>query len=397
MELIPVDTATKLILEQQHLLGNEFVSLQNAHNRTLAQPLVADRDFPPFDRVTMDGIALLFASYLAGQRIFKIQGLHSAGDSQTTLYNPTECLEVMTGAILPLGTDTVVRYEDIVIENGLAEIKEPLKFAQNIHKQGEDRKKGAMIVPENKQLRSPEIAVAASIGAVEVYVKKLPRVAIITSGDELVSVATVPLPHQLRTSNVYAIAALLQPYGIEVTMLHIPDDLETTQRVIADALLAFDTLLLSGGVSKGKKDFIPEALRINGVEQLFHRVAQTPGKPFWFGRKDNCVIFALPGNPVSSFMCARRYFIPWLRQTIGLQPFDYQEAILSEDFFFKSPLTYFLQVKLQQKNATLYALPLVGHGSGDFANLVDADGFLELPEGDCRNFKKGEIFRVWRF
>jgi molybdopterin molybdotransferase len=302
----------------------------------------------------------------------------------------------MTGAALPVGTDTIIKYEDLRLENGIAQVQAQVRANQNVHFQGEDRTAGKTIIATNTVIGPPEIAVAASVGAVTVEVKKLPKVVIITSGDELVAVHQDPLPHQIRSSNVHCIAALLRFYGIEATFIHIPDELTTTQATIEAALTANDVLILCGGVSQGKKDFIPQALSLAGVQRLFHKVSQQPGKPFWFGRKANKMVFALPGNPVSSFLCARRYFIPWLRQSLGLAPMDFVYAALSHSYVYTSPLTYFLQVQLYQDGATMMAKPITGHGSGDFANLVDTQGFVELPK-EKNEFLEKEVLPVWRF
>jgi molybdopterin molybdotransferase len=211
-----------------------------------------------------------------------------------------------------------------------------------------------------------------------------------------VPVSQTPLPQQIRSSNVHCISALLQFYQIQTDFIHIPDDLPTTQQTIETALNQYDVLILCGGVSQGKKDFIPKALADVGVQKYFHKLSQQPGKPFWFGRKANKVVFALPGNPVSSFMCARRYFIPWLRQSLGLVAMDNIYAALAQDYVYNSPLTYFLQVQLYQDGATLMARPITGHGSGDFANLIDTQAFIELTK-DQNEFKKGDILPVWRY
>lgn len=396
MELTSVNEATRIILENTISYGSEATAFSNAYRRVLAEPLIADRDFPPFDRVTMDGIAIQWQSYQNGQRFFSIESTQTAGDVQHTLQDATACIEVMTGASLPINTDTVIKYEDVTIENGVAQLKFTVREKQNVHFRGEDRRAGAAIVPAGTFLGPPEIAIAASVGATEVMVKKLPSVVIITSGDELVSVDSVPLPHQIRSSNVHCIATLLKPYQINADFIHIPDDLAATQHTIQQALQQYDVLILCGGVSQGKKDFIPKALQAEGVQKYFHKLSQQPGKPFWFGRKGQNVVFALPGNPVSSFLCARRYFIPWLRQSLGLIAFDNTYAALAQDYTYTSPLTYFLQVQLSQENATLMANPVTGHGSGDFANLVESQGFLELPK-EKNEFKKGEIFPLWRY
>jgi len=156
--------------------------------------------------------------------------------------------------------------------------------------------------------------------------------------------------------------------------------------------------LLSGGISMGKFDYIPKALEELQVQQLFHKVAQRPGKPFWFGKHDNgVVVFAFPGNPVATFMCLHRYFLTWLQATLGLKPQPAAYAILDSDFTFQPPLEYYLQVKLQSnKQGHLMAAPIEGNGSGDFANLADTNAFMELPLNK-NDFKKGEVYKIWAF
>ena len=396
MELTPVAEATRIILENTINYGSEQVPFHTANRRVLAEPLLADRDFPPFDRVTMDGIAIRWQSYEQGQRAFRIESTQTAGETQHTLNDPNACIEVMTGASLPIHTDAVIKYEDLDLRDGIAHLRTTVREGQNVHYRGEDRVAGKPVIEANALMGPPEIAIAASVGAVQIAVKKLPSVVIITSGDELVAVDQNPLPHQIRSSNVHCIAALLKEYQIRVDFIHIPDDLSATQQAIQAALTQYDVLILCGGVSQGKKDFIPKALQAEGVEKYFHKLSQQPGNPFWFGRRENSIVFALPGNPVSSFLCARRYFIPWLRKCLGLIPMNNVYACLSDDYVYNSPLTYFLQVQLFQEGATLMARPLTGHGSGDFSNLVDTQAFLELPK-EKNEFRKGEIFPIWRY
>jgi molybdopterin molybdotransferase len=195
------------------------------------------------------------------------------------------------------------------------------------------------------------------------------------------------------------LVSLLQNLHIKADTAHILDDKETLKSTIKTYIETYDVLLFSGAVSMGKFDFIPEVLEELGVEKLFHKVKQRPGKPFWFGKKtcternrSDKTVFAFPGNPVSTFVSCIKYFYPWYNKSVGLEPSKI-EAVLSEDFFFKPNLTYFLQVKLHQENGVLVATPISGKGSGDLANLVDADAFLELPE-EHSNFTKGSIFPV---
>ncbi len=394
--LTPVEDATHIVLKNSIDYGSETIAFDQSLRRILAEPIVADRDFPPFDRVTMDGVAIAWQSYQSGNRHFKIESTQTAGDAKHTLQSPNNCIEVMTGAAMPNGTDSVIRYEDVEITDGSAQVMATVRANQNVHFQGEDRQAGQVILPVNTLIGPPEVAICASVGATKIRAKKLPTVVIITSGDELVAVSQTPLPQQIRSSNIHCIAALLQFYKIQAHFIHIPDDLPTTQQTIEAALDQYDVLILCGGVSQGKKDFIPKALADCGVHKYFHKLSQQPGKPFWFGRKDNKVVFALPGNPVSSFMCARRYFIPWLRQSLGLVAMDNMYAALSQDYVYTSPLTYFLQVQLYQDGAMLIAQPITGHGSGDFANLIDSQAFMELPKNQ-NEFKKGDVLPIWRY
>ncbi len=394
--MITIEQATAVVLENKLTLPDERVLLAKVVGRILRENLSADRDFPPFDRVSMDGISICFANFENGQRRFFIEKTQAAGTPQLALAQTAHCIEVMTGAILPKGTDTVIRYEDLSIDKGFATISiENIQQGQNIHRQGIDRRQGEIIVAEGNKISAAELGVAATVGKSTLRVAALPRVCILSSGDELVEVNETPLPHQIRKSNVHVMAAVLGTWGLVSDLLHLPDDPAAIETTLGDCLKKYDVLLMSGGVSMGKFDHLPEVLEKIGVRKLFHKVSQRPGKPFWFGRSDSTVVFAFPGNPVSSFMCLHRYFQPWLRASQGLQAIENQYAVLDEDYFFKPDLTYFLQVKLaDSQDGRLLAIPVTGQGSGDLANLVDTDAFLELPI-DRQDFKAGEVFPVW--
>jgi molybdopterin molybdotransferase len=397
--MITVQEATTIILDQAITLPAEEISLDQASGRILAESLPADRDFPPFDRVTMDGIAILYDAFALGRRSFPLSGIQAAGLPQQQLSHPDEALEVMTGAVMPAGADTVVRYEDVQIaDNQAVIVTDAIVRGQNIHRKGTDRSAGETIVPAGQRVSAAEIAIAATIGKNMLRVLRLPRIAILSTGDELVPVSQTPLPHQIRMSNAYAIQALLSPWASSTTLIHLPDQLEASVQVVRDCLQHHDIIILSGGVSAGKFDFIPQAMDQVGVRTLFHQVAQRPGKPFWFGVGSlQQVVFALPGNPVSAFVGTIRYVIPFIRQCLGLSPAAPSFAVLSDDFTFKPNLTYFLQVKLKTApDGITYASPLSGKGSGDFANLTDTDGFLELPRGRDI-FHRGEVFPCWPY
>ena len=396
--MIPVEAATKIVLEQLGDWGEVHIPLSKAVGRVSAEAIHADRDFPPFTRVSMDGIAIAFEQFDAGLRRFPVQGIQTAGSPAQTLQDPTHCLEVMTGSVLPVGTDTVIRYEDVQIEEGNALITiEDIRQGQNAHTQGLDRSAGSLIVPAGLVLSGAEAGVAATVGMAEILVKKNPTILLISTGDELVEINQQPLPHQIRKSNVYALEAALAKQGLAADRLHLSDDRDAIYTALEDALDRYDVLIMSGGVSKGKKDYIPEVLEELQVEKLFHRVQQRPGKPFWFGHRNQTKVFALPGNPVSTFMCLHRYFFPWWKASMGQTPMAPFQARLTEDYTFNPNLTYYLQVKIQQDSeGRLLAYPVTGKGSGDLANLVDADGFLELPSGQDL-YPAGSLYPLWTY
>lgn len=401
MNLTTVKNALETILNSSQEFGIEEVDFIKSLGRVLKEDVIADCDLPPFNRVSMDGIAIAEAAFNSGQRTFKIEGVQAAGSPQLTLKNNNNCLEAMTGAMLPNGCDVVIQYELLTIEHGEATVNlETVRNFQNIHKKGLDRSKGAVLIKKNTLISSAEIGVLATVGKSKVKVAKQPKVMIVSTGNELVEVDQIPAPHQIRRSNVYTLVSLLERLHIKAETAHILDDKQVLETKIEAFLNEYDVLIFSGAVSKGKYDFIPEVLDNLGVQKLFHKVQQRPGKPFWFGKKicaersrSSKTVFAFPGNPVSTFVNCLKYFYPWYQKSVGLNFENKQQAILSEDFYFKPNLTYFLQVKLSQHEGKIYATPSAGKGSGDLANLVDADAFLELPD-DRTDFSKGEVFPV---
>jgi molybdopterin molybdotransferase len=395
--LITVQEALDIVLSQAENFGTEQIRFDQSLGRVLHEDIFADRDFPPFDRVSMDGIAITVEPFNKGIRTFKIEGIQAAGSPQLTLKNTSNCIEVMTGSILPKNAEAVIPYELVEIENGTAKVvSNDLKYFQNIHKKGLDKKQNDLLVKKNTIISAAEIGIFASVGKSMVTVAKNPKVMIISTGDELVEVEENPAVYQIRRSNVHTLVSLLERLHINSETLHISDDKTILKEKIKAVLNEYDVLLFSGAVSKGKFDFLPEVLDELNVKKLFHRVRQKPGKPFWFGKKESKTIFAFPGNPVSTFVSCLKYFYPWYQKSVEVNFKNQQFAVLAENFSFKPDLAYFLQVKLENKKGILYAIPIVGNGSGDLANLVETDAFLELPAG-ASSFNKGEVFSVLPF
>ncbi len=404
MSLTTAKEALEIILKSSGNFEIEEVKFLNSVGRILKENIIADRDFPPFNRVSMDGIAISLEAFNNGQREFKIEGVQAAGSKQLTLQNTANCIETMTGAVLPKNANVVIQYELLTIENEIAKVNlDTVKEFQNIHKKGLDRKQGDLLIQKNTIISAAEIGVLATVGKTKVKVAKQPKVIIISTGNELVDVSENPAVHQIRRSNVYTLVSLLKKLNIKAEAAHILDNKEVLKSKIKSFLNTYDVLLFSGAVSKGKFDFIPEVLNDLGVEKLFHKVKQRPGKPFWFGKKvyaeqsqSTTTVFAFPGNPVSTFVGCLKYFYPWYYKSVGLNFNNKNQAILAEDYFFKPNLTYFLQVKITKKEGKIYAIPITGKGSGDLTNLVDSDAFLELPN-DRSNFTKGEVFPLIKY
>lgn len=397
--MINVTEAKTIIADNVQDFGMESIPLNQAIGRILRESIEADRDMPPYDRVTMDGIAIMYSEYEQGRNVFPISGVAAAGAERQTVQDPQTCIEVMTGAIMPSGVDTVIPYEKIDIVEGVATLHdEPIQQKQNIHFKGLDRSAGEVVLHPGIQISSADVGVCATVGKAEVLVSKLPKTIVISSGDELVEIDEQPLAHQIRKSNIYRIKTVLSHYDVPVHTAHFQDDFDEIVSRLDGFAKNYDLIILSGGVSKGKFDYLPEALEKVGVRKLFHRIAQRPGKPFWFGKHpEGAVVFAFPGNPVSSFMCMQNYFKGWLNASIqyNVQPQPY--AKLTKDVVFAPDLTYYLEVRLDfNEKGEILAQPIKGNGSGDLANLVDADAFIELPRGKDL-FKAGEVFPILRY
>lgn len=408
--MLSVEEATRRVAATVRPLPAEFLTLPLAVGRILRENLYADRDFPPFNRVAMDGMAVRFAALEAGQREFPVAHTQFAGQAPVDLTDPQAAVEIMTGAMLPPGTDTVIRYEDLSFRTDeatgqrLATVQVvPPQAGFNVHARAADRQQGDLLLPAGTHLGATELAVAATVGASTVAVTSRPRVAVVSTGDELVPISQQPLPHQIRRSNALMLQAAADATGAITQAFHFNDNVEVLRQGLQPLLLDFDAVILSGGVSKGKADFLPEVLRELGVEQVFHEVQQRPGKPFWFGQlAGGAVVFALPGNPVSTFVNFQRYARPWLlavQQPTGttLPETAPIAAVLASEVNFRPKLTHFLLVRLEHSaEGRLLAYPERAGGSGDLASLLTSNAFLELPP-ETEVFPAGSVLPAWRF
>lgn len=381
-KMIDFNEALKRVLKEKILLKSCTVSLLDAVGQVLAEDVYADRDFPPYHRSTKDGFAFKFSKQLKPQTTLQIEDIAPAGVAQKKLQSVAACIEIMTGAVVPEGCDTVVMYEEVIVKDNMLIFKSVPSKGSNIHRQGADNQKGDKLLTTPLQITPAEVGILASVGLSKVTVKNLPKVCVITTGDELVEITETPQKHQIRKSNGQTLSALLKQDHIQADLLHLPDNLSKIEVLMESIFNRYDALLLSGGVSKGKFDYLPKYFKNQGVEKIFHFVKQQPGKPFWFGKHPEkpCLVFSLPGNPVSTFVGYQMYFRPWLRASLGLK-IPKQKALLKVDFMPSPNLTKFIKVKITKNQGCRYAEPVVENGSGDLTSLARTDGFLVVPPG----------------
>jgi molybdopterin molybdotransferase len=393
-----VADAESLIRARMPRWPAETVRLDKAVGRVLADTIRAERDEPPFDRATMDGIAIAHADWASGTRRFRVLGVQAAGAPPLALARPGDCVRIMTGAACPPGADTIVPVERLEIQGTEATINaREISARQFIHVRGSDGRRGAALLAPGMRLGPAEIAVLAGAGRAEVSVASVPRIAAISTGDELVDPGEPVEPFQIRSSNDFAIEASLHRSGLAtITRTRLKDDPATMLAAVRALHESHDALILSGGVSMGEFDFVPGVMKSLGAELVFHRIRQKPGRPMWFGVSGaQKPIFALPGNPVSTLVCLTRYVAPALRCSAGLPDARPERVRLTERVEGPADFTYFLPVKLSSSDeGVALAEPRPTNTSGDFVSLAGTDGFVELPAG---THDAGTVARLFRW
>jgi len=390
--------ADLLIGQNLQCLPIESLPLTQCAGTVLRENVYAERDEPPFDRVAMDGIALASQGAATPRRL-QVQATQAAGDAPLTLESRQHCIEVMTGAVLPQGCDCVVPVEEIEVSGGTATLAAGTRLEpwRNVHRRGTDTRQGTLLIAAGAKLRPPEVAIAASAGMARIRVSSQPMLAVISTGNELVEPGEPVLAHQIRRSNAYAIISALRQQGFQrVADEHLRDDPLELRARLRFHLDTHDVLVLTGGVSAGRFDLVPQVLTELGVRTIFHKVAQRPGKPLWFGVAPNgTAVFGLPGNPVSTLVCFTRYVLPALLGSLGHSAAPPARIALGAPYTVNPPLTHFLPISLEQDDwGRSWALPAPTNGSGDFSALAGTAGFVELPPGP-HTYPKGHVSRFY--
>jgi molybdopterin molybdotransferase len=367
--------------------------------QTLREDVHAERENPPFDRACMDGIAICSDSSEDAVRQYVLEGTQPAGVPARALSNPRAAIEVMTGAVMPTGADCVIPLEEYDLIERTARLKanalrEPYR---NVQRRGADSRPGVPMLQSGTRLNAPEIAIVASAGLASVRVSRQPRITVTSTGDELVEPGKPIAQYQIRRSNAYAVVAALMGHGFQdVANDHILDDENLLLERLTGHLAESDALVLSGGVSKGKFDFVPKVLKQLGVEEVFHQVAQRPGMPMWFGMtRQGCAVFGLPGNPIATLVCLVRYVVPALITAMGAQRAWPVPIPLASPIKRGRTMTSYVPVKARcDAQGRRFAEPRIPNGSGDFLALAGTDGFVELPP-QTESYPEGFIANLY--
>lgn len=370
--------------------ATEEVSLLDAAGRVLAEPIAADRDFPPLPRSVRDGFAVRAAD-VPGDLL--VIGEVRAGEAFSGQLQPGQAVEIMTGAPMPRGSDAVVMIEHVVVSGQQVKIPRALQSGENVSPQASQARAGEVVLEPGRRLDFAAIALIASFGHSRVLVYTRPQVAVLATGDEIVEVDQTPLPHQIRNSNVQSLAVQVARAGGIPRILPVARDLYTATRELVQQGLRFDMLLLSGGVSAGKYDLVEKVLADLGAEFFFDRVLIMPGQPLVFGRAQEKFFLGLPGNPASTMVTFEIFARAALEILSGQRepalPFLWTR--LARDFHQKTGLTRFLPARLSADGSSVD--PLAWQGSGDIPSLARANAFL-VTEPDRESWSAGEWIQV---
>ncbi len=389
--MISVTQAKNLVLSNIQSLGSTNVDLSNALGLMLAQDIYAPGDFPPFPQSAMDGYAFNFNNW--NNTTLKVKGIVQAGETQQSEINNQHAVRIFTGAPVPAGLDTVVMQEKVTVEQECITIHDlNLKKGANVRLQGAEIKKGAIALHSGTYLSAGAIGFIAGLGINHFNVIPKPAVSILVTGKELQKPGN-PLGHgQVYESNSYAVtAALAQQQIVNVTAQIVDDDMELLTRIIESELLKSDMVLLTGGVSVGDYDFVTKALRNAGVNTIFHKVKQKPGKPLLFGKKGNKVIFGLPGNPSSVLTCFYEYVMLAIQHLMGLPSPLVKTGYLPllSDYNKNAGLTHFLKARVTANGVK----PLDAQESFKMSSFARADCLIILDEENTV-YQKGDLVAV---
>jgi len=383
--------AIRIIESEAKSFGKEVILLDDSLNRNLAEAITSNRDYPPFNRSAMDGIAINIVDFEKGIRDFEISETIYAGQKSSSILAEGQCYKIMTGAAVPPSANAVIRNEDIsFLENSVKTNISHCNLQQNIAQKGQDLKSGNIVLNPGKKINPSTVALLASLGKPEILVEKLPTVAVFTTGNEVVPINQEVSDVQIHNSNAHLLKALLKQQNINpIYWEHILDD-KAQLSIALKKGLSCDIMIINGGVSAGDADFIPEILTKLGITKLFHKVAIKPGKPFWFGKMPNGgMVFALPGNPFSCLVTFKIFVETFINKCLGIDK-EIKSLPMNGSRIKKNNLDEFFPVKIDAQRKLRQAEI---NGSGDIRLGLNADAIafhpaekMELPENDMVNY-----------
>ncbi len=378
--MIDRDKALEWLLNDVPERSIDNVSLQEALNCVLAEDITSPMNMPPFTKSAMDGYAIRSIDTQNLPARLKIIEQIPAGKFPQRKLEPLTCAKIMTGAPLPENADAVAILEKVTCDNSFVTVQDIHHPCQNVCLAGEDIKKGEEVLRKGQILRPQDISVAATCGKNSLTVFKRPQVAVLATGNELVEPDHTPGPAQIRNSNAYQTMAQLQLIGLDSQYLGIARDHRNDLLSKVSAGLNNDILIISGGVSKGEYDLVIKVLNELGVEYVFHEVNIKPGRPFFYGKREQRRIFGLPGNPVSSFVTFEIFVKPFLLKTMGKDPLrQVEKAIMGWDMKKSSDRIQYIPIQLKSSDEKQIAEKVRFNGSGDLFAVSRANGMVIIP------------------
>lgn len=391
-----LDNALSLISSLVTGFSQEFVPLEEADGRILSKDIIADRNYPPFNRAAMDGYAIMQSDWQKGIRKYKVAETILAGKASRSQITTGYCYKIMTGAATPHLADAIIRREDAnEFDQEVALWADDLRSYQNISREGEDAKKGDLLVKAPLCCNAQIISLLAATGNHLVPVYALPSVSVVTTGDEVVPLPAEVTAFQIRNSNQFLLKSLLKKWQITPRFArHVADEINSLKKALSEAITS-DITIINGGVSAGDADYVPAILKSLGVREIFHKVAIRPGKPLWVGQtSEGKVIFALPGNPLSCLTTFSIFVESFLFKSMAFESRPFYRLPLLQDRSKKHPLTEFFPVRLDPKTGGLQILPF--NGSGDITAGLFADG-LAMQPNDCPSLLNGDLVAFYPF